>query len=129
MPQDNVRPCPHCGGTGELRGETLAAKPLISDDGEQHYGFNAKHRTVQQVLNCQGSPYGCCADYADMSGCDCLEEARRHEASMDLATKIERARHVVMTPAEQEEQRQSWARGEMGMLNEEHKTFTREPRS
>lgn len=125
MPQDDVKPCPHCGGTGEVRGETLAATPLISDEGEQHYGFNAEHRTVQQVLNCQGGPYGCCTDYADMRGCSCLEDAKRYEASVNLADKIERARAITVTPAMQEEQRQSWARS--AMQDEEHGTFTPQP--
>lgn len=64
MPNDDVIPCPHCKGTGEIRQRVAP-----------------QERTVAEVLAARERPVegGCCDRFADHQGCDCLEMARQYE--------------------------------------------------
>lgn len=66
MPNDDVIPCPHCKGTGEIR-QSVAPQ----------------ERTVAEVLAARKRAVegGCCDRFADYHTCDCLEMARQYERS------------------------------------------------
>ena len=65
MPQDDVRICEHCGGTGEVR-----TPPPPAGDA----------RTVAEVMAQRARPgSGCCDRHCDNMGCNCLILAQQRE--------------------------------------------------